>query len=109
MDGLSKIQDGGCRWAAAKGLGRLSQRLPGDLAREVIGFVLDQLSEGFVVDSSGSRDLSSVNEHTWHGACLTLAELARRGLLPKDLLSRCLESVMEVGFAAFHLSSRPIA
>ncbi|KAJ9052464.1 hypothetical protein DSO57_1033884 [Entomophthora muscae] len=94
LTGISD-KDSGCRWTAAKGLGRLNQRLPRDLAREVIGFVLDQFSEGIMIDPSGRRDLSSVNENTWHGACLTLAELARRGLLPQDLLSRCLESVME--------------
>ena len=56
------------RWSAAKGLGRITARLPAEFGDEVVGSILD----GFGVGE---------NENTRHGACLALAELARRGLL----------------------------
>ena len=56
------------RWSAAKGIGRITGRLPGHLADEI---VLETL-----------RLISNLHsDSAWHGACLALAELARRGLL----------------------------
>ena len=56
------------RWTAAKSLGRITGRLPRDLADDVVSFLTElfQPSEG---------------DGAWHGGCLALAELARRGLL----------------------------
>lgn len=67
MQGL-KSTDGVVRWSAAKGIGRVTLRLPKELADEVVGSVLELFSprEG---------------DGAWHGGCLTLAELGRRGLL----------------------------
>ena len=56
------------RWSAAKGVGRLTGRLPREYADQVVEEVLELLSGG---ESDGA----------WHGGCLALAELARRGLL----------------------------
>ncbi|CAK7347890.1 unnamed protein product [Dovyalis caffra] len=56
------------RWSAAKGIGRISSRLTSALSEEVLSSVLELFSPG---EGDGS----------WHGACLALAELARRGLL----------------------------
>ncbi|XP_039269527.2 tubulin-specific chaperone D-like [Styela clava] len=56
------------RWSAAKGIGRVTSRLPRDLADEVVGSVLDCFSD---TQADGA----------YHGGCLTLAELGRRGLL----------------------------
>lgn len=53
------------RWSAAKGLGRLTNRLPKSLADDVIGTVLECLSP---------RE----KDPAWHGACLALAELGKR-------------------------------
>lgn len=50
------------RWSAAKGIGRVTARLPIDLADEVVGFVLNLFS---------ARESDSA----WHGGCLALAEL----------------------------------
>mmetsp|Transcript_3749 Transcript_3749/g.23580 ORF Transcript_3749/g.23580 Transcript_3749/m.23580 type:complete len:1267 (-) Transcript_3749:1594-5394(-) len=61
------------RWSAAKGLGRISSRLSLTLASDVVEAVVDILSP-------------VQNDSAWHGGCLALAELARRGLLlPKHL------------------------
>jgi len=61
------------RWSAAKGIGRVTGRLPQAFANDVVSFVLElfDVSEG---------------DCAWHGGCLALAELARRGLLLPDVL-----------------------
>ncbi len=62
------------RWSAAKGIGRLTERLPAICADDVLDAILHLCQ----------NDVE--NDNAWHGACLTLAELARRGLLlPKRL------------------------
>ncbi|KAI8998338.1 tubulin folding cofactor D C terminal-domain-containing protein [Gaertneriomyces semiglobifer] len=76
------------RWSSAKGVGRITNRLPQDLAQDVVLSVISLLEED-VLEASDNQgtDLSQVSEHSWHGACLALAELARRGLLLPDKLS----------------------
>ncbi|XP_075153533.1 tubulin folding cofactor D [Haematobia irritans] len=67
---LQALRSGGndIRWSAAKGIGRVTNRLSRELADEVIGSVIDILNP--------------LEPHeAWHGACLALAELAKRGLL----------------------------
>lgn len=59
------------RWSAAKGIGRIAARLPFSLALDVITSVTDLFDN----PNEARADAS------WHGACLALAELARRGLL----------------------------
>ncbi|GBG28544.1 Tubulin-specific chaperone D [Hondaea fermentalgiana] len=61
------------RWSAAKGIGRVTSRLPESHADDVVAFVLELFD-------------ASEGDAAWHGGCLALAELARRGLLlPKRL------------------------
>ncbi|KAJ8907099.1 hypothetical protein NDN08_003581 [Rhodosorus marinus] len=61
------------RWSAAKGLGRVTGRLPQVLASEICQEIL-------AIPTESMRD-----EFRWHGSCLALAELARRGLVvPSD-------------------------
>lgn len=66
------------RWSAAKGIGRICDRLPAKMATEVIQAVLDLLSKG--------DDEFDYNDRVWHGGMLAMAELCRRGLLLKDKL-----------------------
>ncbi|XP_032726201.1 tubulin-specific chaperone D isoform X3 [Lontra canadensis] len=63
-----KDQDTIVRWSAAKGIGRMAARLPRALADDVVGSVLDCFS-------------FQETDNAWHGGCLALAELGRRGLL----------------------------
>lgn len=56
------------RWSAAKGIGRVTSRLTYALSDEVLASVLELFTLG---EGDGS----------WHGGCMALAELARRGLL----------------------------
>nr|XP_019591063.1 PREDICTED: tubulin-specific chaperone D [Rhinolophus sinicus] len=63
-----KDKDTIVRWSAAKGIGRVAGRLPRELADDVLGSVLDCFS-------------FQETDNAWHGGCLALAELGRRGLL----------------------------
>ncbi|CAL8461606.1 g1137 [Coccomyxa elongata] len=74
LEGLAD-KDTVVRWSAAKGIGRVSARLPKELGDEVVEAVLDLFSDA-------ERDSA------WHGGCLALAELARRGLLLPHRLQR---------------------
>lgn len=56
------------RWSAAKGVGRIGARLPAIAAADVCESVLSLFAE-------------NERETAWHGGCMALAELARRGLL----------------------------
>ncbi|XP_054834782.1 tubulin-specific chaperone D [Eublepharis macularius] len=69
-----KDKDTVVRWSAAKGIGRLTGRLPKELADDVVGSVLDCFS-------------FQETDNAWHGGCLALAELGRRGLLLPSRLS----------------------
>ncbi|NXD55641.1 TBCD protein, partial [Corvus moneduloides] len=73
-----KDKDTIVRWSAAKGIGRITGRLPKELADEVIGSLLD----------SSCPDISfQETDNAWHGGCLALAELGRRGLLLPSRIS----------------------
>eukprot|EP00124_Ichthyophonus_hoferi_P000418 Ihof_evm11s15 gene=Ihof_evmTU11s15 len=69
------------RWAAAKGLGRVCERLPIGFSQEVVQGVIEVFSE-------------CANHTAWHGGCLALAELVRRGLLPVKLLDQVIPIVI---------------
>lgn len=70
------------RWCAAKGIGRVTGRLTKDLADDVVGSVLELLSPR---ESDGA----------WHGSCLALAELGRRGLLLPDRLPQVVPLIIK--------------
>ena len=70
-----KDEDNIVRWSAAKGLGRITQRLTKDFADQIT----EQLYDLF---------LDTETESSWHGGCLALAELCRRGLLLPERLER---------------------
>jgi tubulin-specific chaperone D len=61
------------RWSAAKGLGRISARLPSSSVRDINDALIELFSP-------------IENDAAWQGACLAVAEIARQGLLPPDML-----------------------
>lgn len=77
------------RWSAAKGIGRITARLTPALSEEVLSSILQLFSPG---EGDGS----------WHGGCLALAELARRGLL----LPSSFPDVIPVIIKALHYDVR---
>uniref|UniRef100_A0A1D1Z903 Tubulin-specific chaperone D n=1 Tax=Anthurium amnicola TaxID=1678845 RepID=A0A1D1Z903_9ARAE len=70
------------RWSAAKGIGRITARLTSSLVEDVLSSVLELFSLG---EGDGS----------WHGGCLALAELARRGLLLPISFPRVLPVILK--------------
>ncbi|KAI8360820.1 armadillo-type protein [Blakeslea trispora] len=83
------------RWSAAKGIGRITQRLPQELAEDVVGSLLELFEENTLINKTdGSLNLSAVSDHTWHGASLAIAELARRGLLLPDRLEETMPWIL---------------
>lgn len=62
------------RWSAAKGIGRVCDRLPPKMASEVVMAVFDLLAD------------DEFNDSVWHGAMLAIAELCRRGSITRDRL-----------------------
>ncbi|CAG8697903.1 9733_t:CDS:2, partial [Scutellospora calospora] len=85
LNGL-RNKDTVVRWSAAKGIGQIAQRLPQELADDVIGSLFGLFSEN-TYTHNGVLEFSAVSDHTWHGVCLAIAELARRGLLLPERLS----------------------
>lgn len=61
------------RWSAAKGLGRITQRLDQELADDIVKSILDLFTP-------------NGGDYTWHGGCLAVGELCRRGLLLPEKL-----------------------
>eukprot|EP00736_Rhodelphis_marinus_P002796 Rmarinus@m.297 len=70
------------RWSSAKGIGRITGRLSLELADDIVGAVLELFS-------------AAEEEDAWHGGCLALAELARRGLLLPSRLGEVLPVVVQ--------------
>ncbi|XP_029636539.2 tubulin-specific chaperone D [Octopus sinensis] len=81
LNGL-KDNDTVVRWSAAKGIGRITGRLPKELADEVVGSILVLFS-------------NMEGEFAWHGGCMALAELGRRGLLLPQRLPEVMSVVRE--------------
>ena len=61
------------RWSAAKGIGRITGRLEMEMANDVVATVIELLGP-------------NESDCCWHGGCLTIAELSRRGLLLPEKL-----------------------
>jgi len=70
------------RWSAAKGVGRVTGRLPQELADDVVGSIIDLFSP---------RETDA----SWHGGCLALAELGRRGLLLPQRLPKVVPLILK--------------
>ncbi|NWS18697.1 TBCD protein, partial [Pachyramphus minor] len=79
-----KDKDTIVRWSAAKGIGRITGRLPKELADDVIGSLLDCFRSVLTQLCSNSFQET---DNAWHGGCLALAELGRRGLLLPSRIS----------------------
>ncbi|KAJ2648423.1 hypothetical protein IWW40_003958 [Coemansia sp. RSA 1250] len=80
---LQKLRDKDTivRWSAAKGIGRITERLPLAFAQEIVTAVGDILKEETLRTEDGRIDVSMTTEYSWHGSLLCLAELSRRGML----------------------------
>ncbi|KAK0557073.1 hypothetical protein OC846_000720 [Tilletia horrida] len=106
-------KDTAVRYSAAKGIARLCERLPPSFVTQLTDairslFAINVIeprpsdgqfntvdsASGLNFDFSSSPDLSNASEHTWQGACMAVAELARRGLLPADELDETMKWIL---------------
>jgi hypothetical protein len=83
---------------SAKGIARISARLPMIAAEEIVSSIIDMFSENMFTTEDGPIDFSAVSDATWHGACLATAELTRRGIFTPDHLHQMIPWVIKVGF-----------
>jgi len=90
-------QDTVVRWSAAKGVARISERLPEEFTRQVVDTVIDLFSIHSIAIAS-LYDMPAIAESTWHGACISCAELLRRGLIPHDRLAGVIDWIIKVIF-----------
>lgn len=79
------------RWSAAKGIGRITMRLPQSHGNDVTEALLNNFYNNFNVNNNSSGGEDSL----WHGGCLALAELARRGLLLPNKLNKVIPLICE--------------
>lgn len=107
MTGLSD-KDTIVRYSAAKYLARIAALLPADLADEIVNATIGlfagtedepvvETAFGTVVDPGGSAGGGGAmglggleatrGEGRWHGVCLAVAEMARRGLLSPEAVA----------------------
>ncbi|KAG6850743.1 hypothetical protein H0H93_009366 [Arthromyces matolae] len=78
------------RWSAAKGVARISERLPTDFSDQIMETILNLFSVHSIAAAS-LYDLPAIAESTWHGACLACAEMTRRGLVAQARLPALIE------------------
>lgn len=96
-------QDTIVRYSSAKYLSRLADLLPLSLSSQIVestislfgGTAEDPLVEtdrGKIVDPGGGSN----GEAKWHGLCLALAEMGRRGLIENDMVKDMLSWAVKV-------------
>nr|XP_019014520.1 uncharacterized protein I206_00602 [Kwoniella pini CBS 10737]OCF53301.1 hypothetical protein I206_00602 [Kwoniella pini CBS 10737] len=90
MGGLSD-KDTIVRYSSAKYLARLSSLLPPLFSSQIVGAVIELFS--------GTEEepvtLTSFGEARWHGVCLALAEMARRGLIRNEEIGNAIKWVIK--------------
>jgi hypothetical protein len=111
-----KKQDTIVRYSAAKYLARIAAVLPEGYQEQIVRATLAlfggtddepviESSFGTIVDPGGSGSDGAMGfggaettrgDARWHGVCLALAELARRGLIREELLGETVTWVLKV-------------
>ncbi|KZO96931.1 TBCD protein [Calocera viscosa TUFC12733] len=77
------------RYSAAKGLARISERLPVEFANQVLESILSLYD--LYEDAARAQEYVPDAEGSWQGATLACAEFARRGLVGGEQLSSVLD------------------
>lgn len=111
-------QDTIVRYSSAKYLARIAVTLPPDLASQVVLAAISLFqgteaepvvlsSYGTVVDPGGSSSSGGImglggddvvrGEARWHGVCLAVAEMARRGLVQDEAIDEAVQWAIKVG------------
>ncbi|KAK0525403.1 hypothetical protein OC834_005194 [Tilletia horrida] len=87
-------KDTAVRYSAAKGLARLCERLPPTFVSQLTDAVRSLFAINVIERAEDDVDLSNASEHTWQGACMAIAELARRGLLDPSELEQTMKWIL---------------
>ncbi|KAK0530433.1 hypothetical protein OC842_003936 [Tilletia horrida] len=87
-------KDTAVRYSAAKGLARLCERLPPTFVSQLTDAVRSLFAINVIERAKDDVDLSNASEHTWQGACMAIAELARRGLLDPSELEQTMKWIL---------------
>jgi hypothetical protein len=95
------------RYSSAKGIGRIANRLNFDMADQILDSILDKFQLNCLVSDAGIN-VAGVNDALWHGACLSLAEFIRRGLLLPEKLGSVLPWTLAALFFEQRRSSHSI-
>ncbi|CAE7091006.1 unnamed protein product [Rhizoctonia solani] len=74
-------EDTAVRYSSAKGIARVASRLPEAFSDEIVDAVAALFSVHGTNLADDLSDLPPAAEMTWHGACLSYAELARSGMI----------------------------
>lgn len=112
----SNVQDTIVRYSSAKYLARLTAILPTDYADQIVPATIAlfqgtedepvvETPHGTILDPGGSNSGGTMGfgggettkgEARWHGVCLALAEMARRGLVKDDAVGEAVKWVLKV-------------
>ena len=123
---MLNLQDTIVRYSAAKYLARVTSILPEGYQEQIVGATLAlfggtdgepviESSFGTIVDPGGSGSGGTMGfggaeslrgDARWHGVCLALAELARRGLVKEEVLGETVTWVLKVSPAVHIMSER---
>lgn len=115
VEGVLNRQDTIVRYSAAKYLARITAILPEGYQGQIVGATLAlfggtddepvmESSSGTIVDPGGSDSSGTMGfggaeslrgDARWHGVCLALAELARRGLVSEEVLEETVTWVLK--------------
>ena len=93
-------QDTVVRWSAAKGVARISERLPAEFTGQVVDTVIGLFSIHSIAMAS-VYDMPAIAESTWHGACLCCAEFLRRGLIVNDQLADAITWMIKASLSSY--------
>ena len=91
-------KDTSVRWSSAKGIANISERLPASFTEQVVDNILGHYSVYGV--NIAPSELPPTAEHTWHGATLACAEMARRNLISDSMLPDVLRWTRKVYFSS---------
>ncbi|KAL5524601.1 hypothetical protein ACEPAF_9741 [Sanghuangporus sanghuang] len=81
---LMQDKDTSVRWSSAKGIANISERLPASFIDQIMDNIFGHYAV-YGLDVAPS-ELPSTAEHSWHGATLACAEMARRNLISDSKL-----------------------
>jgi len=88
-------QDTIVRYTAAKAVSRIVLSLPTSFSDEIISTLFQYMDEGLLKETA-EWDFSSVDENTWHGCLLCLADIAWHQPLPPQTIDNTISYSLNV-------------